>query len=407
MKKMFINKQWQVLTLLIFCYVFIYCGRQNFGFAIIGIQHSFHLSTFDTGMIGAGMLLFYGIGQAINGSLADKYSACNLITIGMIFSFILNFITSFATGFWSLLLPWCLNGYAQSLGFASGGKIITNWFKTNDRGKAFGLYLAASGFSSMVAFLVCIFVLKYFDWPWLFRMPPLLLIVSGFIFYLNASDSPPQQINIIQPEKKNQTSNYLIVLKNLRFQIACLTMALTSIARYGLLFWLPAIYISTGHDYWSSLALPFGMAIGCIITGYVSDNVFNSNRIIPTIIFMFAAAITTIFLYEMPDGYTIIKIILLFLIGIFVYGPQALLFALCPEILGNTHAGTGVGIMNAYAYGLSAFSEIVIGYLIQTTNNYKIVYFLVMISCLLASMTSMFIIKKFWQQTPSYQPQNT
>lgn len=399
--------KWEILFILIFCYVFIYCGRQNFGFAIIGIQQTFQLSTLDTGIIGAGMLLFYGIGQAINGALADKYSARLLITVGMLFSFVLNILTSFATGFWGIMIPWCLNGYAQSLGFASGTKIITNWFNKRERGKAFGLYLAASGFSSMVAFLVCILVLSYCNWIWLFRLPPLLLVISGLIFYFYARDTP-QELGfntVTNTQIQTKTSNYVQVLKNIRFQIASITMAFISIARYGLLFWVPAIYMSNGHDYWSSLALPFGMAIGCIITGYISDNFFNSNRIIPIIIFMIAAALGTFILYEIPEQYIFSKMFLLFFIGLFVYGPQALLFALCPELLGNASAATGVGIMNAYAYGFSAISEVLIGYLIQTTHNYTIVYFLIAVCCILASVSSLFIIKNVWQPELDSEPQ--
>lgn len=401
------RKKWEILIILVLCYMFIYCGRQNFGFAIIGMQRTYHLTTLDTGIIGAGMLLFYGIGQAINGALADKHSARILITLGMFFSFIFNIVTSFASGFWGFLIPWCFNGYAQSLGFASGGKIITNWFSKRERGKAFGLYLAASGFSSVVAFLVCIIVLYYYNWPWLFRLPPLLLVISGLFFYIYARDTP-QEFGYVSNNVTNvtiHTSNYMYVLSNWRFHIASLTMAFTSIARYGLLFWLPAIYLSVNHDYWSSLALPLGMAMGCIITGYISDMVFNSNRIIPIIVFMLAAALTTFILYEIPNEYTLTKMSLLFFVGIFVYGPQSLLFALCPELLGNANAGTGVGIMNAYAYGFSAASEVLIGYLIHKTHNYMIVYFLVGICCILACVSSLFIIKNFWEQDKELQMQ--
>src|SRR5690349_1797554 len=126
--KHFDRTKWKILSALLFCFFFYYCGRQNFGFAILGIQQSLHLTPTDTGLISAGMLLSYGIGQAINGSLGDKYGARILVTLGALFSVVFNIVASFATGFWGLLIPWCLIGYSQSLGFAPGSKIITNWW---------------------------------------------------------------------------------------------------------------------------------------------------------------------------------------------------------------------------------------------------------------------------------------
>lgn len=396
--KTYNRAKWDVLLLLLFSYLFIYCGRQNFGFAIVGMQQQLYLTTTDTGIIGAGMLFCYGLGQAINGSLADKYSARMLITIGLIFSFLLNFIASFAIGFWSIFIPWCLNGYAQSLGFASGGKIIINWWQQSERGKAFGLYLAASGFSSAIAFIISIFILQCFNWRYLFRLPVLTLLISAIVFYIFARDTPEElgykEHPIIQHPNLTTKKRYKTTLKNLSFHIASITMGFSSIARYGLLLWVPAIYIYNNNEI-ISLALPFGMAIGCIITGYMSDIFFNNNRIVPTFIFLVAATICTFILYHLGDDQTYLKLILLFLTGLFIYGPQTLLFALCPEILGTAQAATGVGLMNAYAYAFSAIGEILIGYLIHITQNFNMAYYVVTCSCLLAAITTLLINTKF------------
>lgn len=399
----FYRAKWTVFSTLLFVFFFYYCGRQNFGFAILGIQKSLNLTTTDTGLISAGLLLSYGIGQAINGGLGDKFGARILVTLGAVLSVVFNIVASFATGFWGLLIPWCLIGYSQSLGFAPGSKLITNWWEKHERGKVFGLYLCASGIASIIAFSVCIEVLHYLDWRWVFRLPVMLLLLSGIIFYCIARDKPEDlgYPSIKKPASEPQTilltrDRYRSVFSNFPFQMASLSMGFCSIARYGLIIWVPVIYLGqdSSHSAWTTIALPIGMALGTIAAGSVSDKLFNSDRIKPTILFMLLATILTAVIYTIPPSHTLFAMLLLFFIGFFVYGPQSSLFALCPDLLGTSCTSTGVGIMNAYAYAFSAVGEALIGYLIHRTHHVSITYFVVAIACFLSVVTAYFAMPK-------------
>lgn len=393
----FAHAKWSVLFALILCYLFIYCGRQNFGFAMLGIQDTLNLNSTDTGIISAGMLFCYGLGQAINGNLADKFSARKLLTFGLLLSVVFNLITSFATGFWGLMVPWCFNGYVQSLGFTSGSKIISNWWDQKDRGKAFGLFLAASGLSSVVAFMVSIMVLHYFSWLWLFRLPVILIFISTLIFYIIARDHPQElgfspNLPIVQPNMSMRSKErYYHVFSNYHFQLSSLSMGFCSVARYGLLLWLPLIYLGNSNDPIITIALPLGMALGCIASGTISDKLFHTNRIKPVILFMLIGAALTTILYFIPTNHIMVSLVLLFLTGFFIYGPQAPLFALCPDLLGAGCTATGIGIMNAYAYLFSAIGEALIGYSIQVTHQTAIVYMIVTGACLLSAFAAMMV----------------
>jgi OPA family glycerol-3-phosphate transporter-like MFS transporter len=401
--KNFQQTKWIMLSVLMFCYFFYYCGRQNFGFAISGIQKSLHLTTTDTGLISAGLLLFYGVGQALNGGLGDKLGARKLLALGAILSVALNLLTSFATGFWGLLLPWCLNGYVQSLGFAPGSKMIADWWEKRERGKAFGLYLCASGVASTVAFALCISVLNHLDWRWLFRIPVIFLFLSAIIFYWIARDKPqdlgfPPIENETHAQQTTLTTKerYRLVFTNFRFQMASFSMGFCSVARYGLIIWVPVIYLgdNSSHNAWTTIALPIGMALGTIASGNISDKLFNSDRIKPTLLFMVLAFVLTLILYFVPTSNTLLAMFLLFFIGFFVFGPQSSLFALCPDLLGTACTSTGAGMMNAYGYAFSAAGEALIGYLIHQTNHLSITYVVVAIACFLSVLTAFFAMPK-------------
>ena len=97
--------QWRMLLAAMFCYLFFYTGRQTFGFAIPGIQAEFGLSKETLGWASTAMLWAYAIGQAINGNLADKFGGRKIMSLGAVLSCAANWVTSFAGGFVSLILP--------------------------------------------------------------------------------------------------------------------------------------------------------------------------------------------------------------------------------------------------------------------------------------------------------------
>ena len=102
------------------CYLFYYTGRHNFGWAIEGMSADLQLTKTEVGWISGSMLACYGLGQAINGNLGDKFGARRLMALGALLSCGLNWGVSFAFSFKSALILWSANGFAQSLGWAPG-----------------------------------------------------------------------------------------------------------------------------------------------------------------------------------------------------------------------------------------------------------------------------------------------
>ena len=154
----FRRTQWRVLLATMFCYLFYYTGRHTFGFAIPGIQEELGLSKTQLGWISAALLWCYAIGQAINGNLADKFGGRRMMSLGALISCGLNWVVSFGSSFVHLLIPWGANGFAQSMGWAPGSRVLSNWWSHTERGKIYGLYTFAAGMSSILAFVTSIVV---------------------------------------------------------------------------------------------------------------------------------------------------------------------------------------------------------------------------------------------------------
>jgi len=388
------RQRWKMLLVTMFCYLFFYTGRHNFGWAAHQLADTLHISYEKVGWISFAMLVSYALGQLINGNLADRFSPKHMITAGGLLSVLANVLISWSNSFWLILILWSLNGYFQSMAWASGSRIISNWWRTGNRGLAFGLYTMAAGLSSVITYLMSILLVNE-SWRNLFRIPVLFLAVAVVIFFLIVKNGPEGDRAVSGDGEAKHTDwkeGYRQVLSNRRFLVVCLALGFQSMARYALIFWLPLYFLGSGlkndnTQIWISLLLPIGMATGAIAFGFLSDWLFRSNRIVSISFGMGICSVLSAAIYfiNVQSGITIA--ILVFLAGFFSYGPQANFWPLAPELLGQTYVGTGTGIMNMVAYVFAAVGEPLMGKFIDATGNKAVIFIIVTVISLLSAIT--------------------
>jgi OPA family glycerol-3-phosphate transporter-like MFS transporter len=364
-----------------FCYLFYYTGRQTFGFAIPGIQAELGIDKQTLGWISAAMLWAYAAGQMINGNLGDKFGGRRMMCLGAVASFLLNWLTSFGIGFKSLATAWGMNGLAQSMGWAPGSRLVSNWFGAHERGRAFGMYVLAAGLSSVLSFITSLVVLDvlHLDWRWIFRLPVILMLLGGLVVWFIARDRPgdagfsdtheDEKEVVLEASSETTWQRYGVALRNGRLLLAGLAIGFQNTVRYGLLIWVPVYFL--GGDFkndplgkWISIALPVGMALGAVTSGWISDRFCNSRRSGVIASFMVLSAVASLGMYLLPPGH-LLGLPVLFLAGFFAYGPQSAFWALAPDLLGRARAGTAVGVMNFFAYAMAGLGEPLIGWMIQ------------------------------------------
>jgi OPA family glycerol-3-phosphate transporter-like MFS transporter len=144
---------------------------------------------------------------------------------------------------------------------------------------------------------------------------------------------------------------------------------------------------------WISLALPVGMAAGAIVSGWASDRLFDGRRSKVIVMSMTMAALTTFAMYRLA-GHSWAGVPLLFLAGLFAYGPQAAFWALCPDLLGRRHAGTATGVMNSFAYLFAGLGEPLIGWIIESNDGDTSLAFLVVATSCAASATLALFVRR-------------
>ena len=413
----FRHAQWRMLLAAMFCYLFFYTGRQTFGFAIPGIQAEFGVSKETLGWASAAMLWSYALGQAVNGNLADKFGGRRMMSAGAILSCGMNWAVSFAGGVFGLGILWSVNGYVQAMGWAPGSRVISNWWGRHERGRVFGCYLFAAGLASVLSYCTSLIVVQelHLGWRWIFRLPVLLLLVGGVTFYLVARERPEDMgfaspdDDAIDPSEASAVADdesslecYKTVLGNWRLLIGGVAIGFQNAARYGLLVWVPVHFL--GPDWakadtasaaidprWISVALPIGMAIGAVTNGWMSDRFFNARRYLAIVLYMSFAAGTALYMYTIPVSDVSRGLVVLFLCGFFVYGPQSSFWALCPDLAGPKRAGTAIGVMNFFAYAFAGFGEPLIGRFMDAYHNTSLVFLVVAAASAASAFVALFI----------------
>lgn len=393
----FRKQQWKMLLVTMLCYLFFYTGRHNFGWAVKNMAAELHISYTTIGWISFSMLIGYSIGQFVNGNLADKISARIMVPLGAFLSIAANVAISFSNSAGIVMLCWALNGYFQSMAWAPGAKVISNWWPKNEHGKAFGLYTMAAGFSSVVTYLFSIILVQlHLNWRMLFRLPLIPLAFVALIFLILIRDKPAQPVTAEkQLEKADLQSDwikrYKTVLGNRNFIKASLSFGFESMARYGLIFWVPVHYLGKSWKdnpqyLWVTLLLPIGMAAGAISFGTLSDSIFKGNRIASIRLGMLTSAVLVLLVYVSPASSLLLAGVFIFLSGFFVYGPQANYWPLSPQMLPQSSTGTGIGFMNMVGYLFAAMGEPLFGFIIDFTGNTASIFIAISLICLFSAL---------------------
>jgi len=133
-------------------------------------------------------LIFYGIGNFINGIIGDAYPPRLVVSVGLLISTICYLVVIYLANagmahFAIFALIWMVNGYAQSTVCPCSISLLTNWFERENRGKIMGFFGASSSTGNMsgavLAGLISAFGMEW-EFPILLSCSFTLLIIALF-----------------------------------------------------------------------------------------------------------------------------------------------------------------------------------------------------------------------------------
>lgn len=345
------------------------------------------LSEMDTVFMGT-----YAAGNIISGKLGDTFNPTTVLAIGLFGSgmclFLINislwfdFLSfSMTLGNFFIIAVYFMFGFFQSTGGPVGTAVMGNWFcdkkSVENRGLIFGLWTCHQYCGDVTAALCTAIVLgANMHYTWALFIPALTNFGWGYLTLKLIAD--PADVGIITPEvkirqeklKAKQASgdhgavdegpaaiSYGAALRIPMVANYAFAFGFFKLTNYVLFFWLPYFLGKHFEPVTANLIASLysvGMMPGGIIVGVVSD-LFGGRRasvigVFMTCLFIFLG----IFAQKSEELNAVALLIMLFIMGILVGGPNNIItsavaadLASHPSVRGNNKSlGTVTGLIN-------------------------------------------------------------
>jgi sugar phosphate permease len=405
-----------VIWVLWLTYGAFYFGRTNISAAVPGLKASpgdggLGLPPDQIGDILASLKIAYGLGQGLNGQLAEYFSARRLLALGMLGSAALNVLFGLGTGFYFLLFVWACNGYCQSLGWTPCMRVAANWFPVLRRGRAIGLIGTGYQVTLGLTYLVAGWSAQALGWRGALYVPAALLALTAVFMLLFLEEAPGEgPANSPSAEERaaarvgrpgSLVESVLLTLTNPGLWLLGLSLGLLNACRYGFLDWglthLKEVQqTGVGQAALNYAVLPVGAVAGSYLAGWATDRFFGGRRA-PVICLLLLALAGLTLIYDAAARTSAVGVVLLLaVIGFCIYGPQVLLVGTAPADLARRGtAAAAAGFVNFMGYMGAAAGDKVTGHLL-TNRGWQVAIYVWAAWALGAAVTAALL----WKASP-------
>ena len=372
-------------------YSLYYVCRTSLNVVKKPILDSGMLDASQLGLIGSVLLFAYAIGKFVNGFLADHCNIKRFMATGLIVSAAANF-TLGILGFASESMPtmllftlfaimWGINGWSQSMGAPPAIIGLSRWLPLSKRGTFYGFFSLSHNLGEWLSFLFVGILVSVAGWQWGFVGSSIAGVVGVIVIVFLMHDNPQSKgLPSVEEmsgeakveEKKQESTGELqkMVLKTPAVWILAAASAFMYIARYAINGW-GVLFLQEEKGFslaeaTSIISINALLGIfGTVLSGWVSDKLFRSDRYIPALIFGAMNTVSLVlFLFGGDSWWINITAMVLFGISIgvlicFLGGLMAV------DIVPRKATGAALGVVGMASYVAAGIQDVVSGWLID------------------------------------------
>lgn len=386
---------WAFIGLL---YTSFYLCRYNFSIANGAISKEFGYNKADIGAIITTALLAYALGQIVNGLLADRLGGKTAMLIGAAGTVIMNILFGFAS-FWGLLWLFVtirgIDGYCQAFGAPGMVKINAAWFGPRERGRFAGIFgfminlgrlgIALFGPAFLAGFIFLgLWQIPPLHWRWLFWIPAAvttLVACCVAIFVKNTPEeagypSPVPEETAGGDVRAKVSVVLYTILSNPVIWIVAAAYACTGAVRQSVDQWFPRFMQDVHHTSldsaqfkWLAIGIPIIASVGSLVSGYVSDTIFQGRRapVAAGLYFIETAVILLAAQFHSANA----AVVFLILISFTANSTHSILgTAAAMDIGGPKMAGFASGVIDSFQYFGGSLAGYFLGMLLDKSWNY-------------------------------------
>lgn len=390
------NCRWQIVALLFFATTINYIDRQIIGILKPFISSDLGWTENDYGHIVTAFQVAYALGLLMTGRFLDKLGT----RIGYLWAVIVWSIAAMAhaaaRGVGSFALARAALGIGESANFPAAVKSVAEWFPKKERAFATGLFNSGSTVGAIIAPIIVSGITVTLGWRWAFVITGalgFLWIIFWIAFYHTPPAKHPKlsaaEFDYIHQDDDdsvaNQNMRWTELLRHKQTYALCTTRFISDWIWWFFLFWVPDFLNKTQHINITELVLPLIIiysvsSIGGIGGGWISSQFIKSGRGID---FSRKMAVLICALWVLPVM-LVSQIqnlwIVVFLIAFAAAGHQgwaANLFSMISDIYPKKAVGSMMGLSGFSGAVGGALSASFIGFILETTNSYFIIFSLV------------------------------
>lgn len=352
----------QTIATLTVTYGAFYFCRTNISAALPGMKAELVLDNADVGLILGASKLAYGVGQLVNGQLAERLSARRMLAVGMLGSAALNVAFGLAAGLELLVFIWLCNGYMQALGWTPTMRVAAQWTTPSERGRAIGIIGTGYQAAAALTYVIAGFAVDRMDWRGALYLPAALLTVASVYMLATLHERPASATRQSDEAALPLSRSILLTLRNPALWSLALALGLLNANRYGFIDWGITHVTETHGDGGVGEAaieyavLPAGGIAGALFSGWASDRWFGGRRA-PAIVgaLVLLAMLTLVYRDAVALGMWPTMACLL-AVGFVMFGAQVLLVGTAPVDLAKPGTrAAAVGLVNFFGY-MGAFA---------------------------------------------------
>lgn len=399
-----------------------YVDRLALSVAAPVLKEEFQFTNEEYGRITLAFLLMYAVGQLLLGPVIGRLGSKRSLSLAVIWWSIAAVLHALGKGVWSFFAARAFLGITESANFPAAFRVVAEWFPRAERSLAAGFITAGAGLGAIVAPLMIAPLITWFDalhaagwspingWHAAFIVPGTLGLIWVWLwnrhFHLpedHPTLSPEEREHVLADRAPGDTPAMPSVRMGLLAELPGYFRGLGTYFRHretwGLLlarftgdgafyffaFWIPSyLHVERGFSMmqiaWAA-ALPWLFAdIGSLAGGWAGQRLIrggmsvNASR--KTMIWLGALMVPA----ALPAVHVESALAAVICMGLGVFAiqvKQASLFAVPADMFPPRDVATVWGISGAAGSLAAAFSQPLIGYMIDRAGSYQTVFIFV------------------------------
>ena len=350
------------------------------------------LTAGELGLIGSALLFVYAVGKFMNGFIADYCNVRRFMATGLLISTLVNLLMGVfgllkgpvglpsALIFVSFAALWGLNGWAQSMGSSPGVISLSRWFPQSKRGTYYSMFSSSPYIGEFLSFIITGFVVGALGWEYGFLVASIAGLAGSLIILLFVKDTPESHglpsVQTLSGERVTKLDRIptkelqKMIVRHPGIWIIALSSAFIYVTKYAIAGW-GVLFLQKARGFSLedatqiiAFSAVFGI-LGTVLAGWLSDNVFRSDRERPAIL-SGALSLLALVLFLFVGGGFILNIFYVSLFSLSVgvlYCIVAGLMAV--DIVPRRATGAALGVVGISSYVAAGLQDIISGYLIQ------------------------------------------